>query len=135
MNTPTKLFPAFERLVERSPAFSNAKGMLAARLPRILGQGQTRAEGLKLPPAEIERQQELIALSFPDGVTPDAEVLKEIEDASRAVEELKARMRNVEHRRRFALEVLHKLKTTQKGVKDNQFYAGRLVLVPDNSGQ
>ena len=35
------LFPAFERFVERNGLLANAKGILAARLPRILGQGQT----------------------------------------------------------------------------------------------
>lgn len=135
MTTTTTLFPAFERFVERTPALSNPKGMLAARLPRILGQGQTRADGLKLPPAEIERQQELVALALPDGLTPDDEVQKEIAAAHRAVQEHKEDMRHAERRRRFALQVLHKLETAQTGVKDNQFYAGRLVLVPDNSGQ
>jgi hypothetical protein len=109
--------------------------MLAARLPRILGQGQTRADGLNLPPAEIERQQELIALSLPDGLTPDAEVKEEIAAAGRAVQQHKEHMRHAEHRRRFALQALQRLKDVGTGVKDNQFFAGRLVLVPDNSGQ
>jgi hypothetical protein len=135
MNANTSLFPAFERLVERTPALANPKGMLAARLPRILGQGQTRADGLKLPPAEIERQQELASLSLPDGVTTDEDVRKEIADAGEAVQKHKQHMRHAEHRRRFALQVLHELNDVQTGVKDNQFFAGRLVLVPDNSGQ
>lgn len=135
MNKTTKIFPAFEQFVDRTPALSNPKGMLAARLPRILGQGQTRADGLKLPPAQIERHQELAALSLPNGVTPSEEVRKEIEAARSAVEQHRDHMRHPEHQRRFALEVLHNLEGVQSGVKDNRFFAGRLVLVPDKGGQ
>ena len=35
----------------------------------------------------------------------------------------------------FALQVLHRLDGVSSGIKDNQFYAGRLVLGPDKSGQ
>ena len=39
------LFPNFIRMVESS-RLSQAKGSLAAKLPRILGQGTTRADGM-----------------------------------------------------------------------------------------
>ncbi|MER9048022.1 hypothetical protein NKH89_12210 [Mesorhizobium sp. M0923] len=129
------LFPAFERFVERNGLLANAKGILAARLPRILGQGQTRAEGLNMPPAVIERQQELYALSLPDSATPDPAVRHEIADAKRALEAHAEHMRHPDNRRRFAMQVLHHLEGVQTGNKDNHFFAGRLVLVPDKSGQ
>jgi len=129
------LFPAFARYVERHGLLMNAKGILAARLPRILGQGQTRAEGLEMAPATIERQQELLALSLPDDVAPDDDVQREIAEAKRAVDEHAEKMRHPENRRRFALQVLHRLEGVSTGTKDNQFYAGRLVLVADKSGQ
>lgn len=128
------LFPAFERFVERNGLLANAKGILAVRLPRILGQGRTRAEGLDLPPARIERQQELIALSLPDDVASDPEVNREIAEAKRAIEAHAEHMRHPDNRRRFALHVLQQLEGVSTGNKDNQFFAGRLILVPDKSG-
>ena len=129
------LFPAFANFVERNGLLANAKGILAARLPRILGQGQTRAEGLNMPPALIERQQELIALSLPGDVAIGRDVEEEIAEAKRAIDAHAAHMRHQENRRRFALHVLHRLEGVQKGNKDNQFFAGRLILVSDQSGQ
>lgn len=129
------IFPAFERFVERTGLLANAKGNLAARLPRILGQGQTRAEGLDMPPAKIERQQALVSLSLPEEASRDPDVQSEIAEARRAVDAHAEQMRHVEHRRRFAMEVLHRLEGVPTGSKDNHFFAGRLILVPDKSGQ
>lgn len=133
-NTPP-LFPAIERFVERTGLLANAKGILAARLPRILGQGQTRAEGLDMPPATIERQQELLALTLPEEAARHADVQAEIAAARHAIAAHAEQMRNPDTRRRFALQVLHRLDGVSSGIKDNQFYAGRLVLGPDKSGQ
>ena len=129
------LFPELERFVERTGLLANAKGILSARLPRILGQGQTRAEGLDMPPATIERQQELLALSLPDEASRDPGVQSEIADARRAVDAHTDHMRHPENQRRFAMQVLHRLECISTGSKDNQFFAGRLVLVPDKGGQ
>lgn len=134
-STRENLFPAFERFVEQQGLLANAKGILAARLPRILGQGKTRAEGLDLPPATVERQQDLIALSLPKEIVPDPDVVREIEEAKHAVETHAERMRHPENRRRFALQALSRLEGVRSGSKDNQFFAGRLVLVSDKSGQ
>ena len=133
--TSPPLFPAFERFVERHGLLANAKGILAARLPRILGQGQTRAEGLNMPPAVIERQQELVALSLPEGAAIDSEVQREIANAKRALDEHIEHMRHPENRRRFALQALQRLEGVNTGNKDNQFFAGRLILVSDKGGQ
>lgn len=129
------LFPALERFVQRTGLLANAKGILSARLPRILGQGQTRAEGLDMPPATIERQQELLALILPEDAAHDFGVQGEIAEARRAVEAHTEHMRHPENRRRFALQVLHRLEGVATGNKDNQFIAGRLLLVPDKGGQ
>src|SRR5262245_24565807 len=130
------LFAALERFVEGTGLLANARGIVPARLPGILGQGQTRADGLDMPPAAIERQQELLALTLPDDATADAELQAEIADARRAVEAHAEHMRHPENRRRFALQVLQRLEGqgVTAGNKDNSFFAGRLVLVPDKAG-
>ena len=128
------LFPAFERYVNRTGLLANAKGILAARLPRILGQGKTRAEGLDMPPATIERRQELLALNLPEYPPPDPQVCDEIVEARQVVEAHAEHMRHPENRRRFALQALHRLEGIPTGIKDNQFFAGQLILVPDKSG-
>ena len=78
-----QLFPELKEYVEKTSLLDNAKGILAARLPRILGQGKTRAEGLDLPPATIERQQEFLALSLPEDATKDPAIRDEIESVKR----------------------------------------------------
>jgi len=129
------LFPELERFVASTGLLANAKGILSARLPRILGQGQTRAEGLDMPPAMIERQQELLSLTLPDEASRDTGVQGEIAEARRAVDAHMDHMRHPENRRRFAMQVLHRLEGVSTGNKDNHFFAGRLVLVPDKGGQ
>jgi hypothetical protein len=130
-----QLFPELEKYLGRSGLLSNAKGIHAARLPRILGQGKTRAEGLDMPPAAIERQQELLALSLPEDAFREPGVQREIEAARKAVDAHAEHMRHPENRRRFALQVLRQLEGVSTGNKDNHFYAGDFVLVPDKSGQ
>ena len=87
-----------------------------------------------MPPAMIERQQELLALSLPEEAHQDSQVQDEIAEARRAVETHAEHMRHPENRRRFALQALHRLEGGPTGIKDNQFFAGRLILVPDKSG-
>ena len=129
------LFPAFEEFVKDADLLANARGILAVRLPRILGQGKTRADGLDIPPALIERQKELVALALPKEAVSRPAVAREIEEAKLAVEQHAERMRHPENRRRFALQVLSHLEGVRTGNRDNQFFAGRLVLVSDKGGQ
>jgi hypothetical protein len=129
------LFPQLERFVERTGLLANATGNLAARLPRILGRGQTRVQGLEMPPANIERQQDLLALALPEEASRDPGVQSEIADARRAVDAYIDLMRHPENRRRFAMQVLQRLEGVSTGSKDNHFFAGRLVLVPEKDGQ
>ena len=130
-----QLFPELKEYVEKTGLLANAKGILAVRLPRILGQGKTRAEGLDLPPATIERQQEFLALSLPEDATKDPAIRNEMESVKKAVEAHADQMRHPENRRRFALQVLHQLEGVNVGNKDNHFFAGHFILVPDKSGQ
>jgi hypothetical protein len=132
---PPSMFPALQNLIDRRGLLANAKGILAARLPRILGQGQTRADGLDMPPAAIERQQELLALTLPEDAINDPGVQNEIAEARRSVEAHSEQMRHPENQRRFAMQVLSRLEGILTGNKDNQFFAGRFVLVSDKGGQ
>ena len=133
--TQDVLFPDFAEFMEETGLVANARGIMAARLPRILGQGKTRADGLDMPPALIERQQELIALTLPKEVAYRPAVVREIQAAKRAVKEHAERMRHPDIRRRFALQALSRLEGVRTGNRDNQFFAGRFVLVSDRSGQ
>ncbi|MDE3259538.1 MAG: hypothetical protein OYM47_17050 [Gemmatimonadota bacterium] len=133
--TDKVLFPAFEDYAKGTGLLANARGILAARLPRILGQGKTRADGLDIPPARIERQQELAALALPKESVLGPAAAREIEQAKLAVKQHAERMRHPENRRRFALQALSHLKGVRTGYRDNQFFAGRLVLVSDKGGQ
>src|SRR5690606_16485282 len=54
--------------------------------------------------------------------------------AQKAVDAHADQMRHPENRRRFALQVLHQLDGVSTGNKDNHFFAGHFVLVPDKSG-
>ena len=87
-----------------------------------------------MPPAAIERQQELLALSLPEDASKDPGVQREIEAARKAVNAHADQMRHPENRRRFALQVLRQLEAVSTGNKDNHFFAGHFVLVPDKSG-
>jgi len=127
------LFPIFEQFVLDNNLLNNAKGSLAAKLPRIMGQGKTKAEGLTLPPAPIERKLELISLirsqemEFPDSVRTELEKIKA------EVDEQYARLRSSEGIRELAIQVLRRM-PSPAGQKDNSYYAGRLVLLPVSRG-
>jgi len=131
------LFPAFEAYAERHLR-GKVSGALSAKLPRILGQGRTRAEGLDLPPATIERRQTLAGLDLPAvfGVPPEVEA--EIREAKRDADRELEAMKKPEGAKRFAVSVIKTLQATlgpeAAGQKDGQYYAGRFVLVSDKAG-
>ena len=132
--SPPSLFPQFEKYVTKYQLLANAKGSLAAKLPRILGQGRTRAEGLDLPPAPVERRQELVSLNLPAGSPVPPEVEAEIASVNQQLTKELETFRRPEGIRRFATTVLKTLEVPS-GVKDSHFFAGRLVLVHDKSGK
>jgi len=136
-NTVTSgLFPNFVRFVTTTGLLDKAKGNLAAKIPRILGQGNTRADRLAMPPAIIERKQELATLTFPAGYSAPPEVAEEIDQAKLDVEKLKAELRTDEGIRRFAVGTLQNIQGPPgySGIQDGHYYADRLILGWDKSG-
>jgi hypothetical protein len=111
---------------------------LSAKLPRILGQGRTRAEGLDLPPAPIERRLTLAGLDLPSTFHVPPEVETEIREAKREAERELDAMKRPEAAKRFAVGVIKQLQgrlgQDAAGQKDGQYYAGRFVLVSDKAG-
>jgi len=133
LNEQQVLFPAVTAYVRSSGLVDKAKGNLAAKLPRILGQGTTRAVGMKDPPAEIERKIELAGLTFPPGFDPPEDVRAEISQAQKDIEVLRAELKREDGLRRFAASCLEQL-PDPKGYKDRQFFAWRLLLRPSRGG-
>lgn len=115
---PPQLFPAFEAWAEKNLR-GKVSGILSAKLPRILGQGRTRAEGLDLPPAPIERRQTLAGLDLPSAFRVPPEVEVEIREARRQVElELEA-MKRPDAIKRFAVGVIKQLQASL-GTRDRR---------------
>ena len=123
-------FPAFERFVSENDLLVKATGSLAAKLPRIVGQGTTRAVGLELPPAPIERKIELVSLEIPGGIKLPESVLREIENVQRELDQELREVTTEEGSRRLCSHVIGGL-PIKGGIKNNYFYAGRFLLVPD----
>jgi hypothetical protein len=138
--TPSELlpmFPAFEAWAEQNLR-GKVSGILSAKLPRILGQGRTRAEGLDLPPAPIERRQTLAGLELPLTYRVPADVEEEIREARREADRELEAMKRPDAIKRFAVNVIKqlqgKLGPEAASQKDGQYYAGRFILVNDKAG-
>jgi hypothetical protein len=132
MSSKEILFPAFSRYVKESGVADRAKGNLAAKLPRILGQGKTKAVGLDLPPSEIERKMELATFEGSSAELPK-EVLEEIEGAKADVKNVKSELLREEGKRRIAVAALSKIQQPN-GTKDGKYFANGLILNPGKSG-
>ena len=134
---PALLFPAFAAYAE-DHLRGKVSGILSAKLPRILGQGRTRAEGLDLPPAPIERYQTLAGLDLPAAFRLPPSVEAEILAAKREVNRELEALKKPDAIKRFAVGVIRQLQnrlgSEAAGQKDGQYYAGRFVLVADRSG-
>ena len=130
MSTP--LFPRFERFVAES-GLDRAKGSLSAKLPRILGQGTTRATGMDDPPAVIERKLELAGLEFPSQLAVPDSVRSEVEAAQHDVDTLKRELKKEEGRRRFVADCLRGL-SDPKGSSNGYYYVDRLILRESKGG-
>ena len=137
LEAPTPLFPAFEAWAEQNLR-GKVSGNLSAKLPRVLGQGRTRAEGLDLPPAPIERRQTLAGLDLSSELRVPPEVEHEIREAGRQADRELEAMKRPDSIKRFAVGVIKQLQATlgleAAGQKDGQYYAGRFVLVHDKGG-
>lgn len=129
-----EMFPAFTRFVNETGLVDKAKGNLSKQLPRILGQGATKAVGLDRPPAPIERKIELTTVMFPEGFAPPIDVQAEIQSARNDIASLQAEFQREEGRRRFATASLRLIAEPSSGFKDGRFYAGRLLLVETKKG-
>jgi len=129
-----EMFPAFTRFVTDTGFADKAKGNLAKLIPRILGQGTTNTVGLDNPPAPIERKIDLVSLVFPDNYSPPPDVVVEVTAARNDIAAIEEGFRLEEGKRRFASACLALLEVPSSGVKDGQFYAGRLILKESKKG-
>jgi hypothetical protein len=121
------LFPEFERYVRDSGLLEKAEGSLSAKLPRILGQGQTRAKGLDMPPAPVERKMELSGLELSSDINLPVPVSEEIRRIREEVDQTIRELGTEEGLRRIYAQILNSL-PEPKGLRDNRYFAGRLVL-------
>ena len=126
------LFPQFEAFVHDAK-LDRARGSLSAKLPRILGQGTTRATGMTDPPAPIERKAELAGLEFPaEPIAPEG-VREEVRAAAEEVSRLRAELKRPDGLRRFVAECFHGL-DVEKGQSNGYYFAGRLLLRESKGG-
>jgi len=127
------LFPEMERFTHDHDILSKVSGNLVVKLNRIIGNGKTKADGLDLPPAAIERKMELVSLELPLDIRVPVAVMAEIEEVRKDLNEELERLKKSDGVRRTASQALRGL-LVQSGFKDNNFFAGRLVLVSKNRG-
>jgi len=126
------MFEEFEKFAQ-SENLLNRKltGSLDAKIPRILGQGKTKAIGLDLPPAPIERKQEYVSLEMQKNFTLPDSVKQEMQHIREELEMELKKKSSEEGVRSLASQVLENTQVEHKGIKNNYFYAGRLLLIPD----
>lgn len=126
------MFPEFLKYAQLENLLAKKlAGNLDAKLPRILGQGKTRAVGLELPPSPIERKQEFITLELPPPYILPATV---IEEKIRVKTELERELKHLcseEGARSLASNVIRSINTELQGLKNNYFYADKFLLIPD----
>jgi hypothetical protein len=128
-------FPAFAEFVRTNRLLEKIKGGdTPVRIMRILGQGKTRAEGLKLeyPPAPIERSMELAKLDLSKiaalkGVQVPPSVDAEIQTAKRYIDEEARRLKAPDGWEKMARQCLAQMPQSN-GFKDGYFFAGQCLL-------
>jgi hypothetical protein len=134
-------YPAFADFIEANRLLEKIQGGNAhVSIRRILGQGKTRAEGLKLefPPALIERAMELAKLdmskvpALKSAPIPDS-VKAEVEAAKRHVDDEVRRLKGPEGWEKMARQCLIQL-PQPNGFKDGYFFAGGCLLQFDKKG-
>lgn len=128
------LFPEFEKFATDSDMLAKVKGALVVKVNRIIGRGKTKANGLDLPPAAIERKMELGGLTLPDDMILPDEVKLEIIKAQEELENELQALKTSDGTRKLAITTLRNL-SVSTGFKDNCYFAGRLILVPTKRGQ
>lgn len=126
------MFPEFEKYAKQENLLSKKlTGSLDAKLPRILGQGKTKAVGLDLLPAPIERKQEFANLEFPPTFKVPQAVIEERSRIKLEVEKELRQLCSEEGARSLASSVIRGIKADPQGLKNNYFYAGTFLLIPD----
>ena len=131
---PNQLFPEVEKFIEQAGLLNKLKGN-QAQLYRILGQGQTKSKELDMPPAEIERKMELVTFKPLQEETVPLAVKVEVESVRRSLDNDLAVLKKDEFQKRLANQVLRGLEGIKTGIKDNRFYAGRLILSVNKFGK
>lgn len=126
------MFPEFEKFAQEENLLAKKlTGNLDAKIPRILGQGKTKAVGMDIPPAMIERKQEYVTLELPASLNAPGSVRTE---QLRIKEELEKELKQLcseEGARSLASRVIQQIHVEPQGLKNNYFYAGRFLLIPD----
>ena len=131
---PELLFPAVEKYIADTDMLNKLKGN-QAQLYRIIGQGKTKSKELEFPPTNIERKMELVAFkplkkqSIPD------KVRKEIEEVKKSLDSELANLKKRDVQKRLSNQTLRSLTDVKTGMKDNHFFAGRLILITDKAGK
>lgn len=126
------LFPEFEKFAKDKNLLSTKlTGSLDAKVPRILGKGKTKAVGLDIPPAPIERKQEFVSLELPPNFNVPLAVLREQDQVKKDLERELKHLRSEEGSRSLASKVIRSLSLDTQGIKNNYFYAGKFLLIPD----
>lgn len=126
------MFPEFEKFAKDKNLLSTKlTGSLDAKVPRILGKGKTKAVGLDIPPAPIERKQEFVSLELPPNFNVPLAVLREQDQVKKDLERELKHLRSEEGSRSLASKVIRSLSLDTQGIKNNYFYAGKFLLIPD----
>jgi len=131
---PESLFPTVEKYIEDTDMMNKLKGN-QAQLYRIIGQGKTKSKKLEFPPTDIERKMELVAFKPLKGKNIPEEVSKEIEEVKQSLDIELAKLKKRDVQKRLSNQTLRSLEGVKTGMKDNHFFAGRLILVTNKAGK
>lgn len=127
------MFPAFEKFVKEENILEKKfAGNLAAQIPRILGQGKTKAIGMDLPPSPIERKQEFANLDLPTSFNVPEAVNEERLRVKMELEKELTQLCSQGGARTMASNIMRSINADPPGgMKNNYFHAGRFLLIPD----
>lgn len=128
------LFPEVEQYIVETDMLNKLKGN-EAQLYRILGQGKTKSKELDMSPAEIERKMELVAFKPLKGREVPHNVRDEIDAVKHSLDSELANLKKRDVQKRLANQTLRSLDIVNSGMKDNHFFAGRLVFAADKAGK
>lgn len=131
---PEPLFPEVQKFITDTDMLNKLKGN-QAQLYRILGRGKTKSKELDMAPAEIERKMEIVAFKPLKSKDVPPDVRNEVDAVKRSLDGELADLKKRDTQKRLANQTLRSLTDVKSGTKDNQYYAGRLILVADKAGK